>query len=111
MANKKSETKKSESSSKKSSVWSLNKLSFWLIVATAVLHLTATILSAIGRALDIGSLGIVTRTVLAVAEAVMICVVGVLGWRYVRNKGTVWIVLYVIVLLVVLVGIVIPLAL
>ena len=110
MANKKSESKKSESN-KKTSVWSLNKVSFWLIVVTAVLHLTAVILSAIGRALDISSLGVVTRSVLAVAEAVMICVVGVLGWRYVRNKGTVWIVLYVVVLLVVLVGIVVPLAL
>ena len=102
---KKSESKKSESSKKSSGLWSLNKISFWLIVATAVLYLLAMILHLIGLpAALVGSLQ-------AVATAIMICIVGVLAWRYVRNKGTVWIVLYVIVLLVVLVGIVLPLAL
>ena len=107
MANKKSESKKSESSSNKKSttIWSLNKISFWLIVATAVLYLVAMILHLVGLpAALVGSLQ-------AVAMAIMICVVSVLAWRFVRNKGTVWIVLYIIVLLVVLVGIVLPLAL
>lgn len=97
--------KKSESNNKSSNVWSLNKLSFWLIVATAVLYLVAMILHLCGLpATLVGALQ-------SVATAIMICVVGILAWRYVRNKGTVWIVLYVIVLLVVLVGIVLPLAL
>ena len=106
MANKKSESNKTESSNKKSTtVLSLNKISFWLIVATAILYLLAMILHLCGLpAALVGSLQ-------AVATAIMICIVSVLGWRYVRNKGTVWIVLYVVVLLVVLVGIVLPLAL
>ena len=38
----------------------------------------------------------------------MVCVSAVLAWRYVRNKPTVWIVLYVIIILVVLAGLVLP---
>lgn len=80
---------------------SLNKLSFYLIVATAVLYLVALILSCVGLS---GPVLILQ----GVANAIMICVVAVLAYRYVRNKPTVWLVLYIVVLLVVLVGIVIP---
>lgn len=87
---------------KSGSVWSLNKLSFWLIVASAILYLVGMIFHFVG-------LGGVTGWLQGVATAIMICVVAVLAWRYVRNKGTVWIVLYIVTLLVVLVGIVLPL--
>ena len=80
---------------------SLNKLSFYLIVATAVLYLVAMILSCVGLS---GPVMILQ----GIANAIMICIVAVLAFRYVRNKPTVWLVLYIVVLLVVLVGIVIP---
>lgn len=81
---------------------SLNQLSFWLIVASAILYLVGMILHFVG-------LQSVTGWLQSVATAIMICVVAVLAYRYVRNKPTVWLVLYIVVLLVVLVGIVIPL--
>ena len=85
-------------------VWSLNKISFYLIVAIAILHLVAMILACIG-----GNLAKPVYILQGIANAIMICVVAVLAWRFVRHKPTVWIVLYIVVLLVVLVGIVIPL--
>ncbi|MCH5151512.1 MAG: hypothetical protein J1F65_02500 [Clostridiales bacterium] len=105
MANKKSESKKSESSNKKSTtVWSLNKISFYLIVAMAILYLIAAIFSAV----RVDVLAGLARVLMAVASAVATCVVAVLGWRYVRGKQTVWKVLYFVTLLVVLVGLVLP---
>ena len=101
MAEKKTE-KKEKRTNRTTTVWSLNKISFYLIVAIAVLHLVAMILSCVG-------LGGPVRVLQGVANAIMICVVAVLAYRYVRNKPTVWLVLYIVVLLVVLVGIVIPL--
>ena len=107
MANKKSDSNKKKSNG--SGVWSLNKTSFWLIVITAILYLAAVILSAISGAINVGHITLaITHALMAVAEGLMICVVGVLGWRYVRGKGTVWIVLYILVLLVIVVGIVLP---
>lgn len=82
---------------------SLNKLSFWLIVAIAVLYLVGMILSCISA-----KLAGPAHILLNVANALAICVVAVLAYRYVRNKPIVWLVLYIIVLLVVLSGIVVP---
>ncbi len=92
--------KKSNSGGSK---WGINKLSFWLIAITAILYLVAMILSLCGINAAIVS------ALQSVASAIMICVVAVLAWRYVKSKPTVWKVLYFVVLLVVLVGIVIPL--
>ena len=100
MAEKKTENKKKTTRTR--TVWSLNKISFYLIVAIAILHLVALILSCVGLA---GPVYILQ----GIATAIMICVVAVLAYRYIRNKPTVWLVLYIVVLLVVLVGIVIPL--
>ena len=102
---KKSESKKSESNNNRpATVWSLNKISFWLIVAMAVLYLIAAIFSAV----KVDVLASLARVLMAVASAVATCVVAVLGWRFVRNKEIVWKVLFVVVLLVVLVGLVLP---
>lgn len=84
--------------------WSLNQISFWLIVIAAVLYLVGIILSAVG-------LGNITGYLQAVATAMMICVVAVLAWRYVSHKPTIWKVLYFVVLLVVIAGIIIPMVL
>lgn len=100
MANKKSSK---SSSSSKSSFWSLNKISFWTIVAVTILYLVALVLSACGiNAKIVGALQ-------GVATAIMIIFVAVLAWRFVRAKALVWKILYVICLLVVLAGIVVPL--
>lgn len=84
---------------------SINKLSFYLLVVTAILYLVAMILHLVGvNAAIVGWLQ-------AVASAVMICIVAVLAGRYVRSKPAIWQVLYIVVLLVVLVGIVLPIVL
>ena len=82
--------------------WSLNKISFWLMVAAAIILLVGMILKFIpGASAAAGWL-------LSVVTAFMVCVVAVLAYRFIRKKPTVWLVLYIVVLLVVLVGIVIP---
>lgn len=88
---------------KSSGFWGINKISFWLIGAAAVLYLVALVLSAVGVNLKIVS------AIQGVVTAFIISVVAVLAWKYVRSKATVWKVLYVVFLLVVLVGIIIPL--
>ena len=109
MATKKSSSSKSSSSSSSSSskrsVWGLNKISFWVIVAVTVLYAVSLILSAIG-----GS-GLMTavRILQGIATAIMIVIVAILAWRYVRPKPMVWKVLYIICLLIVIAGIIVPL--
>lgn len=83
---------------------SLNKVSFWLICVTAILYLVAMILHLVGI-----EAVIVISALQAVATAIMIIVVAILAWRYVKNKQTVWKILYIVCLLVVIVGIIIPL--
>lgn len=106
---KKTTTTKSTSSSstKKSSnnrtAWGLNKLSFWCIGAMAILYLIASILALCGVNLKVVSV------LKDCATALAICIVAYLAWKYVRNKQTVWKVLYFVLLLVVLLGIILPL--
>mgnify|MGYP001622854160 FL=1 len=108
MANTKKKTKSSSSSSSSSSkktVWGLNKISFWTIVAVTFLYAVALVLSACK----------VNATVVSalqgVATAIMIIIVAILAWRYVRPKPMVWKVLYIICLLIVVAGIIVPLVL
>lgn len=99
-----SSTKKTtSSSSSRSTVWGLNKISFWVIGAMAILYLIASILSLCGVNLKVVS------ALQGVATAMAICIAAVLAWRYVRNKQPVWKVLYFVLLLVVLLGIILPL--
>ena len=46
-----------------------------------------------------------------IATAIMIIIVAILAWRYVRAKQMVWKVLYIICLLIVIAGIIVPLVL
>lgn len=105
MAESKKTKKKSSSSSSssRSGVWGLNKISFWTIVAVTVLFAVSLVLSAVGVNSKIVS------ALQGVATAIMICIVAVLAWRYVRNKPIVWKVLYIICLLIVVAGIIVPL--
>lgn len=97
------QTKKSSSMHKRT-MWGLNKISFYLLGAVAILYLIGLVLSAI----DASKLSTAVSVLQALATALMICVVGVLGWRYVRSKQTVWIVLYVTFMLVIVAGIIVP---
>lgn len=103
MATKKKTTSKSSSSSKRSGGWGINKVSFWTIVAVTLLYAVSLVLSACGiNSKVVGALQ-------GLATAIMIIIVSILAWRYVRAKQTVWKVLYVICLLIVIAGIVVPL--
>ncbi len=108
MATKKTTTKSSSSSSsssssKKKTVWGLNKISFWTIVAVTILYAVSLILSACGINFKVVS------ALQGVATAIMIIIVAILAWRYVRPKQMVWKVLYIICLLIVIAGIIVPL--
>lgn len=107
MATKKTTTKKSSSSSSSSSskrtVWGLNKISFWTIVAVTFLYAVSLVLAACNVNLKVVS------ALQGVATAIMIIIVAILAWRYVRPKPMVWKVLYVICLLIVIAGIIVPL--
>lgn len=97
MAEKKKTTKKS------STVWSLNKVSMWTICGAAILYLVSMILSLCGVDFKI------VNALQNLATAIMIIIVSILAWRYVSKKQTVWKVLYVVCLLVVIAGIIVPL--
>ena len=101
MAQKSSSSKQTKTT--KSTGISLNKFSFWMIAAVAILYLVSMILSLVGINFR------VVGALQGIATAIMICIVAVLAWRYVRHKQVVWIVLYVVLLLIVLVGVVVPL--
>lgn len=103
MAEKKSTKSTKSSSSSKGSSWSLNKVSLYIIVAVAVLYLVSMILSLVGVSFKI------VAALQGVATAIMICIVAVLAWRYVSKKQTVWKVLYIVCLLVVIAGVIVPL--
>ena len=94
---------KSSKSSSSKNTWGLNKISFWTIVAVTILYAVALILSACGVSLSIVAI------LQGVATAVMIVIVAILAWRYVRPKPTIWKVLYFVCLLIVIAGIIVPL--
>lgn len=100
---KSTKTTTTKSSSSRSSVWSLNKISFWTIVATTVLYAIALILSACGVSAT------VVGVLQGIATAIMIVIVSILAWKYVRPKQMVWKVLYFVCLLIVIAGIIVPL--
>ncbi len=106
MAEKKSSSSKTtttKTTTRKRSVWGLNKISFYLMGAVAILYLIGLILSACGVSLT------VVTALQNVATALMLCIVAYLGWKYVRPKQTVWLVLYFVLLLVIIAGIIVPL--
>lgn len=103
MAEKKSSSTKS-GSSKSTTVWGLNKISMYVIVAVAILYLVSMILSLV----KVNNLKVISA-LQGVATAIMICITAVLAWRYVIKKPTVWKVLYFVWLLVVIAGVIVPL--
>ncbi len=108
MANSKKTSSSSSSSSSRSSSkssWGLNKISFWTIVAVTILYAISLVLSLV----DASSLSSVIKVLQGIATAIMICIVAILAWRYVRSRPVVWKVLYIICLLIVIAGVIIPL--
>ncbi len=93
-----------KSTKRSSSGWSLNKVSMWILVAAALLYVVAMILSLVG-----GINFVVISALQNIAMAVMVVIVSILAWRYVRNREAVWKVLYVLCLLLVIAGIIVPL--
>ena len=110
MAGQKKTSKNSSSSnsySSRSGLWGLNKISFWTIVAITILYAVSVVLAAIGG----NNLMTVVGILNGIATAIMIIIVAILAWRYVRAKQMVWKVLYIICLLIVIAGIIVPLVL
>lgn len=106
MATKKSSsTKSSQTRSSSSSKWGLNKISMYVLVAVALLYVVSLLLACFDVNL------VVVSALQGVAAAVMVVIVSILAWRYVKPKQAVWKVLYVICLLLVIVGIIVPLVL
>src|SRR5699024_12720855 len=68
-----------------------------ILVAVTVIYAISIVLAAIGG----NALMTATRIMQGIATAVMIVIVAILAWRYVKSKPTVWKVLYIICLLIV----------
>lgn len=103
--NNKTTTTKTTTTSSRSRFWGLNKISFYTMGAAAILYLVAAILSLVNASKLATAVGVVQ----GLATAIMICIIAVLAWKYVRSKPTSWKVLYFVFLLVVILGIIIPL--
>ena len=103
MATKKTTTKTTSSSSSRRTVWGLNKISMYTIVAVALLYVISMVLSLVGVNFKVVS------ALQGLATAIMIIIVSILAWRYVKPKQMVWKVLYVICLLLVIAGVIVPL--
>ncbi len=93
----------SSSSSSKRSAWGINKISMYTIVAVALLYAISMVLSLAGVNLKVVS------ALQGLATAIMVIIVAVLAWKYVRGKQMVWKVLYVLCLLLVIAGVIVPL--
>ena len=109
MAEKKTNSSSTSKASNKSattnngSVWTLNKASFYVICASAILYLIGAVLAMFDLQLKIVS------ALQGVASAMTISIVAIIAWRYVRHKTTAYQILYLVCLLVVLIGIILPL--
>ena len=81
---------------------SLNKVAFYtLVVAAVVLMIQAVLTRVLG-----GS--VILSAISAVIQIILYALAGILGWRYVKNKQTVWKVLYILAALVLIVAVILP---
>ena len=83
---------------------SLNKFSFYVIGAIAILYIVTMILSLV----KIHSTKIIP-ILSGVAAACTIIIAAILAWRYARRKTTGWKVLYLVFMALVIVGVMVPL--
>ncbi|MBP3630832.1 MAG: hypothetical protein J6J23_05025 [Clostridia bacterium] len=103
MAEKKSSKTQTSSSNRTTTVWSLNKVSFYVICASAILYLIGAVLAMFDLQLKI------VAALQGVASALTISIVAIIAWRFVSHKSNAYKVLYLVCLLVVLIGIILPL--
>lgn len=81
---------------------SLNKIAFYtLVVAAIILMVQAVLTHVLGPSM-------ILSLVSAVIQIILYAIAGVLGWRYVKNKQTVWKVLYILAALVLIVAVILP---
>lgn len=98
-----SSSSQKSSSGSRSGFWGLNKISFYTICAVAILYLISAILGACKVNLKVVS------ALQGFATAMLIIIASILAWKYVAKKPAVWKVLFVVCILVVILGIIIPL--
>ena len=84
--------------------FSLNRFSFYVIGAIAILYIVTMILSLV----NIHSTKIIP-ILSSIAAACTILIAAILAWRFVRRKTTVWKVLYFVFMALVIVGVMVPL--
>lgn len=92
--------------SKKSGNVSIAMVSFYTLVAAAVLYALSAILGKIEGGSNLAG---VVSALSNIAMAIMVIMVAIVAWRYVANRPTVWKVLYLVCLLLAIIGIIIPL--
>lgn len=92
--------------SKKSGNVSIAMVSFYTLVAAAVLYALSAILGKIEGGNNLAG---VVSALSNIAMAIMVIMVAIVAWRYVANRPTVWKVLYLVCLLLAIIGIIIPL--
>lgn len=88
--------------SSSSTTWSVNKISFWSIVAVTVCYILATVFGLIGVAV----LATIANVLRAIATAVLLLIVAVHAWHFVSGKSIAYKVLYFICVIVAFAGIV-----
>ena len=77
-------------------------LAFLVTMFAAVLYLVAMVL----KLLDI-SIAVI-GTMQSVATVILICIVSVFGWRFVKSRSLSWRLLYVLLILAVVASVVVP---
>ncbi len=83
--------------------WTMNKVAFWSIAVAGVCYLLSLLFGLL-----LPALSVLAHVLQAVATAAMIIIVAILAWRHVKSKAMVWKVLYVVCLLLVILGVIIP---
>ena len=83
---------------------SLNKFSFYVIGAIAILYIVTMILSLV----NVHSTKIIP-ILSSIAAACTIIIASILAWRFVRHKTKVWKILYLVFMALVIVGVMVPL--
>ena len=80
-------------------------LAFLVTMFAAVLYLVSFVLTFLNISDEI------VNTMFRVATVILICIVSVTGWRFVKTKSLPWKLVYILVLLAVVASVVVPVAL
>ena len=77
-------------------------LAFLVTMFAAVLYLVAMVLSFFETSSS------VINSMQSVASVIMICIVSVFGWRFIKRRSLTWRLLYVLLILAVVASVVVP---